>query len=223
MFAETNLFDMLISIPHRIIIENGNNGFFSSDNPFWIITAILLTAFLTYLSTYFLKNRELKVENHRVLMNKRIDAHTKLVEIVSKAQITTGKASDTKDIHYKILNSLEIWTNWCNELFDFWSKNEPFFTKEVTMGFHKINNINRILHYLESQGELDTIKFGTKYHTDFQKAFKELNSKIANFFNEDINKKYTYPSITESDFSKLKIEIDSLTFVPETIGNIDNI
>lgn len=194
---------------------------FDKDSPIWNILFLVIGALLTYFLSTKQKQKDTIIEAKKAFLEKRIEAHMKLLDIIASARMTTGPSAHVTVNYFIIFKDRDTMNLWFDNVLQFMLQNKPLLSKKVIIQTVALNNGRKIIEFIRTKNKMNTeaclVNFGIKYFKDFQKIFSALEDAIQYFFEKEINLKYSFPVLSETDYNEAENFIKSLHFIKDNI------
>lgn len=193
-----------------------NLVFFSMDNPLWYILAIMIGSLLTILVTQITKKSEYKNEAKKIFLERRIERHEELYQILSEAQLISWMPGDK--VYYQIFESPEKMNLWFNKMINFANSNSLYFTKNVMLELIFLNNLFKQINV-----QINTEKYTPEQlkmfchinYKELQEIFSNTSSVIRNYFENDISLDYKLNELNDKDHNARLNRINNLKLIKD--------
>lgn len=190
--------------------------FFSMDNPFWYILAILIGSLLTLTITWMTKKSEYKNEAKKVFLERRIERHEELYQIVSEAQIISWMPGDK--VYFQIFESPDKMNLWVNKLIYYSNSNSLYFTKDELVELIFLSNLFKQINVQINAEKYTPEQLKMFCHVNYkelQEIFSNTSSVIMNYFENDISLDYKLNKPTDKDYDACFRRINNLKLIKD--------
>ncbi|MBN2484636.1 MAG: hypothetical protein JXB34_01550 [Bacteroidales bacterium] len=157
--------------------------------PIFTIIGVLIGSFLTFLTSWILKSKESKLKISSQLIEKRIEAHEKILSLAKsmRTTISTDKLSvNGEAITYPILFSTkESYSNWNSSFSIITNEHSHWLGREVTRELYFIHDyIFNLNKRLETAPDNNYIPIGIILRYDFIDMATNIEKSVLRFFDK---------------------------------------
>lgn len=192
------------------------SSFFSMDNPFWYLIALVFGSLLTLIISSLTRKKELVNEAKKVFLERRIERNEDLLRIFSEAQMISWLPGDRP--YFQIFESSELMNAWFDKMIRFANSNSLYFTKDILVELAFINNLFKQLNTqikAENYNPIDLKNFCAKYYIELQEIFSNSSAKMIGFFENDLTLNYKLNQPVEKDYVNTLKRINGLKIIQE--------
>lgn len=155
--------------------------------PVFTLIGVLIGTLLTFITSWFLKSREIKLKISSQLIEKRIEAHEKILSLAKsmRATISTNKVNvENEYITYPLIfSNKESYLNWRSDFFLIANESSHWLGKEVTNELFFIQDyVTNLDKRLEKAPDKNYQAIGIILRDDFIKMATNIEKSVISFF-----------------------------------------